>query len=63
MWALQWEWVWASDLVLVIRISAADPVVAGLVEASAAAALELEWVQVLAAVPYRHRVLQEKAHP
>jgi hypothetical protein len=58
-----WVWVWASasDLVLVFRIPATDPVSAGLFQASAAA-LELEWVQVVAAVPYRHRVLQKKAH-
>jgi hypothetical protein len=48
-------------LVLVLRIPAADPAAAGLVQASVVA-LELEWVQVVAAVPYRHRIFQEKAH-
>ena len=54
-------WASALDLVLVLRIPAADPAAAGLVQASAAA-LELEWVRVVAAVPYRRLVLQEKAH-
>ena len=53
--------MWASDLVLVLRIPVVDPAAAGLVQASAVA-LELDWVQVVAAVPYRHRVLQEEAH-
>jgi hypothetical protein len=62
--ALEVVWVWASasDLVLVFRVPATDPVSAGLFQASAAAALELEWVQVVVAVPYRHPVVQEKAH-
>jgi hypothetical protein len=63
VWVLAPEWVWASalDLVPVLRIPAADPGAAKLAQASAAA-LELEWVQVGAAVPYRHWVLQEKEH-
>jgi hypothetical protein len=48
-------------LVLVLRIPAADPAAAGLVQASTVA-LELDWVQVVAAVQYLHRVLQEEAH-
>jgi hypothetical protein len=51
------------NIVLVLRIPAADPAAAGLVQASAAA-LESEQVRVVAAVsvvPYQHRVVQEKA--
>jgi hypothetical protein len=57
-------WASASDLVLVLRIRAADPAAAGLIQASAAA-LESERVRAVAAVsvvPYQHRVVQEKAH-
>jgi len=58
--ALEVVWASASGLVLVFRIPATDPVSAGLFQASAA--LELVWVQVVAAVPYPHPVVQEKAH-